>query len=105
MGFTFKENCPDIRNTKVFDLIRAIKKYNSNIDVYDTWAKKEDVKEQYNINLLQKLKKNKYDVIVLAVAHDEFKKNSFKMIKNLVKKDHLIYDIKHLIDIRGNFLI
>ena len=100
MGFTFKENCPDIRNTKIVDLIREIKKYNSNVDVYDSWAKKEDVKKQYNINLIQKLKKNKYDVIVLAVAHDEFKKNSFKMIKNLVKKDHLIYDIKHLIDTR-----
>ena len=98
MGFTFKENCPDIRNTKIADLIKGIKKYNSNIDVYDPWAKKEDVKKKYKINLIKKPIEGKYDVIVLAVAHNEFKKMSFKKVKSLGKKNHLIYDLKGLLD-------
>ena len=98
MGFTFKENCPDIRNTKIADLIKEINKYNSNVDVYDPWLNKEEVKKKYNINITQKLTKNKYDVIVLAVLHDQFKKMSIKKIKNLGNKNCVIYDLKYLLD-------
>ena len=100
MGFTFKENCPDIRNTKIADLIKEIGKYNSNIDVYDPWANKDDVKKYYEINLIEKPIEKKYDVILIAVAHDNFKKLTAKQIKNFGKKNHIIYDLKYLMNIK-----
>ena len=90
MGLTFKENCPDIRNTKIVDLINTISKFSSNIDVYDPWANKNDVKNEYGIDLIDHLIEDKYDTIVLAVAHDEFKKLSIKQIRSLGKKKHII---------------
>jgi len=99
MGLTFKENCPDIRNTKIVDLINTISKFSSNIDVYDPWADKNDVKNEYGIDLIDHLIEDKYDTIVLAVAHDEFKKLSLKRIKSLGKKKHIIYDLKNLFNI------
>ena len=99
MGLTFKENCPDIRNTKIVDLINTISKFSSNIDVYDPWANKNDVKNEYGIDLIDHLIEDKYDTIVLAVAHDEFKKLSIKRIKSLGKKKHIIYDLKDLFSI------
>jgi UDP-N-acetyl-D-galactosamine dehydrogenase len=97
MGFTFKENCTDIRNTKIADLIKEISKYNSNIDVYDTWADKNSVKNEYGINLIDQPIEGKYDAIVLAVAHNNFKKISVNQIKSLGKKSHIIYDLKHIL--------
>ena len=99
MGLTFKENCPDIRNTKIVDLINTISKFSSNIDVYDPWANKNDVKNEYGIDLIDHLIEDKYDTIVLAVAHDEFKKLSIKKIRSLGKKKHIIYDLKNLFNI------
>ena len=99
MGFTFKENCPDIRNTKVMDLINGISKYTSNIDIHDPWANKKNVKDEYNIKLIKKPVKRKYDAIILAVAHDEFKMISKKQIGNLGKKNHIIYDLKYLLNL------
>ena len=96
MGFTFKENFPDTRNSKIADLIKGISKYNSNIDVYDPWPNKDDVKKEYGINLINKPIKRKYDVIVLAVAHDHFKNLSTKQLKGLGKKNHIIYDLKNI---------
>jgi UDP-N-acetyl-D-glucosamine/UDP-N-acetyl-D-galactosamine dehydrogenase len=97
MGFAFKENCPDFRNTKVADLVNGIKKYNkSKIDIYDPWINKIDVKKIYGFDLIRKPFKKKYDLVVFAVAHDEFKKFTKNQIKDLVKKDHIIYDFKYL---------
>ena len=104
MGFTFKENCPDIRNTKIFDLITVIKKYSSNIDVHDPWASKDQVKREYGINLTEQPTKKKYDVIVLAVAHNDFKRLSVQQIKSLGKKNHIIYDLKFLLDLKDTDL-
>jgi UDP-N-acetyl-D-galactosamine dehydrogenase len=104
MGFTFKENCPDIRNTKIFDLITGIKKYSSNIDVHDPWASKDQVKREYGINLTEQPTKKKYDVIVLAVAHNDFKRLSVRQIKSLGKKNHIIYDLKFLLDLKDTDL-
>jgi len=98
MGFTFKENFPDIRNSKISDLVNGIRKYNSNIDVFDPWPKKEVVKKEYNINLIKKPIKRKYDVILFAVAHDAFKKLSIKQIRTLGKKKHVIYDLKNVLN-------
>ena len=97
MGFTFKENCPDIRNTKIVDLIKGIKKYNSNIDVFDPLANKKDVKKEYGINLIEKPLRRKYDVIILALAHNEFKKMSLKKIINFGTKNYVIFDLKYLL--------
>lgn len=94
LGFTFKENCPDVRNTKVFDIIKALKDYNTNITIYDYWAKPEEVKREYNLEIANELPKDKFDAIVLAVAHNEFLKLN---IKNMIKQDGIIYDVKGLL--------
>ena len=73
LGFTFKENCPDVRNTKVWDVVRVLKDYGINVSVYDPWARAEEVRDEYGIELTGSLSEGrKYDVIVLAVAHKEF---------------------------------
>jgi len=98
LGFTFKENCADIRNTRVMDLVQGFYEVNSNVSVYDPWADAQEVKNQYNIELLNNLKGGLYDVIILCVAHDEFKKIGIQKIKALGKTNHVIYDLKHIFD-------
>ena len=98
MGLTFKENCPDVRNTKIVELFNRIRKFSSCIDVFDPWANKNEVKSEYGINLIDKPIKGKYEVVVIAVAHDDFKKMSQKQIRSLVKKNHVIYDLKRIIN-------
>ncbi len=95
LGITFKENCPDIRNSRVIDVINELKDFGCNVEVYDPWADKEEVKREYGINLLTKednIDLSKYDAIVVAVAHDEFKKMDIKKSDNQV-----IYDIKGIL--------
>ena len=97
MGFTFKENCPDFRNTKVADLINGIKRYNkTKIDVYDQWVSKKEVKKIYGFDLIKNPSKKKYDLVVFAVAHDEFKKTTKNQIKDWVKKKYIIFDFKNI---------
>ena len=96
MGLTFKENCPDIRNTRVVDIVEGFKHYNCNIEIYDPLVDKEKVSEEYNIELINEPKKNNYDAIILAVSHNEFKKLSEKRIMTFGKKKCVIYDIKYL---------
>jgi len=97
MGLAFKENCPDIRNTRVLDLIKEFESFHCNVDVYDPWVNIEESFVQYGIKLIQKPFKNKYDAIVLAVAHDEFKSLSLEKIKSYGKDINVIYDIKYLL--------
>lgn len=92
LGITFKENCPDIRNSRVIDIINELKDFGCNVDVYDPWADKVDVKREYNINLLDKFDASNYKSIILAVAHDEFKALNLKTDKNV------IYDIKSILN-------
>ena len=92
LGFTFKENCPDVRNTKVGDVVRLLKDYGINVSVYDPWARAEEVRDEYGIELTGSLSKGrKYDVIVLAVAHKEFLELD---IPSLVSENHVVYDVK-----------
>ena len=98
MGLTFKENCPDLRNTRVVDLVKEFKKFNCNIDVYDPWVDKDRAAHEYGINLIDQPRDGKYDAILLAVAHDEFKKLTLEQIKAPGKDNHLLYDIKYLLD-------
>jgi UDP-N-acetyl-D-galactosamine dehydrogenase len=98
MGLAFKENCPDIRNTKVADLIEELNNFNCSVDVYDPWVDKLEAMDEYNIKLINTPAKGKYDAIVIAVAHDKFKDYSSNEIKDFGKDNHIIYDIKYLLN-------
>ncbi|WP_075602786.1 nucleotide sugar dehydrogenase [Saccharicrinis aurantiacus] len=96
LGITFKENCPDIRNTKAIDLIDELKEYGCQVDVYDPWAGKEEVQKEYGINLIDTYKNQKYDAIVLTVAHDEFKTLDIDSLK--ASNITVVYDVKAIWD-------
>ena len=97
MGLTFKENCPDHRNTRVVDLVKELKSFNCNVDVYDPWVNKKQVTDEYKIQIIDKPLKDKYSAIVIAVAHDEFKKLTEDQIRAYGKNNHVLYDIKYLL--------
>jgi len=97
MGLAFKENCPGLRNTRVIDLIEGFKEFNCNVDVYDPWVDKDEAIFEYKIKPIDKPESGKYDAIVLAVAHDEFKALSLEQIKSFGKRNHVLYDIKYLL--------
>ena len=99
MGLTFKENCPDIRNTRVVDLVKEFEAYNCNIDVYDPWVDKDEAFHECNIKPINKPIKGKYDAILLVVAHDEFKTLSEEHIRSYGKDNHVLYDVKYLLKI------
>ena len=92
LGITFKENCPDVRNTKVVDVVNALKEYGVNITIFDPWANEEEVMNEYGLKSSNYLPKNKYDAVVLTVAHDEFKDIEFLKILN---KKSVLYDVKN----------
>ena len=95
LGYTFKENCPDVRNTKVFDIVKALQDYDTDITIYDSWAKPEDVKKEYGLDLTNVLPDSRFDAVVLAVAHKEFLDLD---VKSLIKDNGVIYDVKGLIN-------
>ena len=97
MGLTFKENCPDHRNTRVVDLVKEFKSFSCNVDVYDPWVNKKQVAEEYKIEPIDKPIKDKYDAIILAVSHDEFKSLTESQIRSYGKSSHVLYDIKYLL--------
>lgn len=97
LGLTFKENCPDIRNTKVIDIISELQEYNVNIDVYDPWANAEDTFQEYGIELISELKFNHYDSVVLAVAHNEFKELDQAEMNKYMKVESVVYDLKNVL--------
>lgn len=95
MGFTFKENCPDIRNTRVVDLVAKFKEYDCEIDIYDPWADPEIVQKEYSLELVNQPVTGKYDAIILAVAHSQFKELSAQDIRCFGKSEHVLCDLKH----------
>jgi UDP-N-acetyl-D-galactosamine dehydrogenase len=99
MGLTFKENCPDLRNTQVVDLVIEFERLNCNVDVYDPWVDKEEALKEYSIKPIYEPVAGKYDAILLAVAHDEFKKLSLDKIKSFGKDIYVLYDIKYLLKV------
>ena len=96
MGLAFKENCSDIRNTLVVDLINKFLEISFNVEVFDPIVNSNEAFFEYGISPIDSPVKGKYDVIVIAVAHDEFKKMSVSDIKAFGKKDHILYDVKYL---------
>lgn len=97
MGLTFKENCPDLRNTRVIDMIKEFADYGANVDVYDPWVDKDEAYEEYSINPIAQLDDGKYDAIVLAVSHQQFVEMGADMIHKLGKQNHVLYDIKYIL--------
>lgn len=96
LGITFKENCPDIRNTKVVDIYTSLEEYTKNVTVYDPWANKENVKREYDIDIISELPTGeKFDAVILAVAHNQFKELD---IKSLVVDNGVVYDVKGILD-------
>jgi len=98
MGLTFKENCPDTRNSGVVNLIYALIKSKIKVDVYDPYVEKNEIKKNFNLNIVDEPIIRKYNLIILAVAHDKFKKLSIKKVKSFGKRNHVLYDIKYLFD-------
>jgi len=98
MGLTFKENCPDVRNQKVADVVRELQKYGAKVDVYDPWVDHAEAQHEYGIKPIGKLAKGKYDAVVLAVAHKEFRDMGIDAIRSLARKPHVLYDIKYLFE-------
>ena len=90
-GFTFKENCPDVRNTKIIDIYRALKEYNVNITVYDPWANPAIAKHEYGIEVTNELPTEKFDALIMGVAHNEFKELN---VTDFVNEQHVIFDVK-----------
>jgi UDP-N-acetyl-D-galactosamine dehydrogenase len=91
LGVTFKENCPDIRNTKVVDIVHTLEPYTKNITVYDPWANTEEVMHEYGLKVVNELQNQKFDTIVLAVAHHEFENLN---IEQLLNPCHVVFDVK-----------
>ena len=99
LGFTFKGDCPDVRNTKIIDIVRELEDFNMSVDVFDTWADKHEVKSEYGIELIDSPNEGEYDAIVLAVDHSEFKSMGSKSIRRFGKDEHVLYDVKHVLDV------
>ena len=95
LGITFKENCPDVRNTKAVDLISSLKDYGSNITIHDPWANEQEVFQEYGLKSLKTMPNQKFDAVVLAVSHDKFKSIDFQSLKN---NNAVVYDVKNFID-------
>ena len=97
LGFTFKENCPDIRNTRAIDVFEELKSYNINVDVYDPWANSDEVDFEYGINLIQKPSK-KYHAVILTVAHNEFLSENWRTV---IHEGGILYDVKGILNINS----
>ena len=96
MGLAFKENCPDMRNSKVFDIIKELQEFNINIEVYDPWVNVSEIPEDKNINLVDRLEKNTYAAIIVAVSHECFSELGLNEIRSFGTKNSLFYDLKDI---------
>lgn len=105
LGLSFKENCPDVRNTKVVDIVKELQEYHIEVDIYDPWVDANDVMHEYELSLIDTPKQQYYDAVVLAVAHDQFKTLTQPQIAQMAKANFVLYDLKyvlpkHVVDIR-----
>ncbi|WP_180035063.1 MULTISPECIES: Vi polysaccharide biosynthesis UDP-N-acetylglucosamine C-6 dehydrogenase TviB [unclassified Acinetobacter] len=97
LGLSFKENCPDIRNTRIIDIVNELKEYHIDADVYDPWVDGAEAEHEYGISPVQALENGKYDAVILAVAHHQFKDMGVDAIRALGKADHVLYDLKYVL--------
>jgi UDP-N-acetyl-D-galactosamine dehydrogenase len=96
MGLTFKENCPDVRNTKIVDVVRELEKYGAKVDVVDPWADPDEAEHEYGLRPVKRAKPGCYDAVVMGVAHQEFRKMGIAKVRELGRKNHVLYDIKYV---------
>ena len=96
MGLSFKEDCPDIRNTKVIDIAHELKEYNCEVSIHDPWVDKMEAQKEFSIDLIDSPRMDEYDGIIIAVSHAQFKKMGIKKIRSFGKSEHVIYDLKYL---------
>lgn len=97
LGLTFKENCPDLRNTRVTDIIDELKTYGAQVDVYDPWINKQEARDLYGVSIIDSLPTNRYDAVILAVAHQEFTCLSAQELRALCATPAVIYDVKSIL--------
>ncbi|MDP0497910.1 MAG: nucleotide sugar dehydrogenase, partial [Verrucomicrobiota bacterium JB024] len=97
MGLTFKENCPDLRNTRVVDVVKELAEYNVRVDVYDPWINPDEAHHEYGIQPIEAPRDGDYDGIVLAVGHRQFKDMGAEAIRRLGRDDHVLYDLKYIL--------
>ncbi len=98
MGLTFKENCPDLRNSKVIDIIRGLEDYGVNVDVFDPLCSRDATEKEYDFSIIDRPRKGFYDAIILAVGHDQFRALGSDVIKSFAKKKYVLYDLKYVLD-------
>ena len=98
LGLSFKENCPDIRNTKIIDIVQELKEYHMDVDVYDPWVDVAEAEHEYAITPIQSVENNTYDAVILAVAHNQFKEMGVADIRALGKSSHVLYDLKYVLE-------
>ncbi len=96
LGLTFKENCPDIRNSKVVDVVHALQSYGAKVDVHDPWADASEARREYGIRLVRELRRGQYDAAIVAVAHREFKALGAAAIRHFCRRNHVLFDIKYI---------
>lgn len=97
LGLSFKENCPDIRNTKIIDIVKELEEYHIEVDVYDPWVDSAEAEHEYNIQPINAPNSAEYDGIILAVAHEQFKQMGAKEIRKFGKAEHVLYDLKYVL--------
>ncbi|MGB5331130.1 MAG: UDP binding domain-containing protein, partial [Woeseiaceae bacterium] len=97
LGLTFKENCPDLRNTKVVDIKKELESYGVKIDIHDPWVDADEARQEYGFDLVSKPEKGAYDGVIIAVAHDQFRALGAKGIRSFGKKGSVLYDIKYVL--------
>lgn len=96
MGLTFKENCPDQRNTRVIDIVHELRDYNISVDVHDPWVDAEEAKREHGLVLVESLPRGAYDAVIVAVAHDQFREMGAEQVRSLCREQHVLYDLKYV---------
>ncbi len=104
LGFTFKGDCPDVRNTKVIEIIKELESFNMKVDVHDHWADATEVHQQYGINLIDNLIDGSYDAVIIAVDHSDYKSWGEMKLRNLCKENHILYDLKYCLPLNASDL-
>jgi UDP-N-acetyl-D-glucosamine/UDP-N-acetyl-D-galactosamine dehydrogenase len=98
MGLAFKENCPDLRNSKAVDVVRELEKYGARVDVYDPWVDPREAEHEYGITPIKRPRQGSYDAVVLGVAHRQFREMGHAAVRRLARRRHILYDIKYVFD-------
>jgi UDP-N-acetyl-D-galactosamine dehydrogenase len=96
LGLTFKENCPDLRNSKVADVVRELQRFGARVDVYDPWIDRSEAQHEYGIRPIKRIPQGMYDAAVLAVGHKQFREQGVASVRRACKKNHVLYDVKYL---------